>query len=84
MGRNWQIGPESVRARLLGQGILVQRQRVRASLLRTDPAAAAQRTLSQRLYRRAYHVAGPNSLWHLDGNHKLIRCVSFTLVVFFH
>ncbi|KAA0722271.1 hypothetical protein E1301_Tti014651 [Triplophysa tibetana] len=73
VGRNWQIGPESVRARLLGQGFLVQRRRVRSSLLCTDPAAADQRTMSQRLYRRACHVAGPNSLWHLDGNHKLIR-----------
>ncbi|CAG8666257.1 581_t:CDS:2, partial [Paraglomus occultum] len=23
--------------------------------------------------RRQYHVSGPNALWHLDGNHKLIR-----------
>lgn len=23
--------------------------------------------------RRVYHVDGPNSLWHVDGHHKLIR-----------
>ena len=23
--------------------------------------------------RRVYSVEGPNSLWHIDGNHKLIR-----------
>ncbi|KAK5861621.1 hypothetical protein PBY51_023003 [Eleginops maclovinus] len=40
---------------------------------RTNPEAAALRAMSQRLHRRAYQVAGPNSLWHLDGNHKLIR-----------
>lgn len=25
------------------------------------------------IQRRGYYVAGPNALWHLDGNHKLIR-----------
>lgn len=25
------------------------------------------------LHRRQYNVLGPNSLWHIDGNHKLIR-----------
>ncbi len=25
------------------------------------------------LHRRKYKVAGPNSLWHIDGNHKLVR-----------
>lgn len=23
--------------------------------------------------RRVYHVDGPNAVWHIDGNHKLIR-----------
>ncbi len=27
------------------------------------------------LSRRQYSVPGPNSLWHIDGNHKLIRSV---------
>ncbi|XP_033971364.1 uncharacterized protein LOC117470659 [Trematomus bernacchii] len=51
----------------------IQRRRVRDSMRRIDPEAAALRAMSQRLHRRAYRVAGPNSLWHLDGNHKLIR-----------
>lgn len=46
---------------------------MRASVIRVDPAGAAQRAMSHRLHRRAYRVAGPNSLWHIDGNHKLIR-----------
>ncbi|XP_032366181.1 uncharacterized protein LOC116684911 [Etheostoma spectabile] len=67
------LGPEAVRAQLRSQGIWVQRCRVRECMRRIDPRAAALRTMSQRLHRRAYRVAGPNSLWHLDGNHKLIR-----------
>lgn len=27
------------------------------------------------LRRRQYFVPGPNSLWHIDGHHKLIRSV---------
>ena len=23
--------------------------------------------------RRSYNVASPNALWHIDGNHKLVR-----------
>ncbi|CAL8275343.1 unnamed protein product [Arctogadus glacialis] len=70
---NDRIGPESVRAQLRAQQINVQRSRVRSSMLRVNPVAAAARTMSQTLQRRAYRVAGPNSLWHIDGNHKLIR-----------
>jgi hypothetical protein len=25
------------------------------------------------LQRRQYHVSGPHALWHIDGNHKLIK-----------
>ena len=77
---NRLIGPEAVRARLISKGMQVQRRRVRESMLRVDPATAAERCLFSRPCRRVYNVAGPNSLWlwkpqadHLDGNHKLIR-----------
>ncbi|KAL1006950.1 hypothetical protein UPYG_G00079560, partial [Umbra pygmaea] len=70
---NDELGPEAVRAQLVGEGIIVQRRRVRQSLIRTNPEGAALRAMSQRLRRRTYQVAGPNSLWHIDGNHKLIR-----------
>ncbi|XP_026064456.1 uncharacterized protein LOC113047310 isoform X2 [Carassius auratus] len=73
VGGNDELGAEAVRARLAGQGIVVQRRRVRQSLIRTNPIGAAQRLTTRRLHRRIYQVAGPNSLWHLDGNHKLIR-----------
>ncbi|CAL8279997.1 unnamed protein product [Merluccius merluccius] len=73
VGVNDQIGPESVRAQLRAQGVRVQRRRVRDSMIRTNPQGAALRAMSQRLQRRTYRVAGPNSLWHIDGNHKLIN-----------
>ncbi|CAI5687745.1 unnamed protein product [Oreochromis niloticus] len=70
---NEQIGPEAVRASLRVRGLRVQRRRVRASMLRMNPGAAALRAVLRRPERRTYQVAGPNSLWHIDGNHKLIR-----------
>lgn len=73
IGANEQMGARSVWSALRATGIRVQRDRVRESLIRVSPAGAAQRALSHRLHRRTYRVAGPNSLWHLDGNHKLIR-----------
>ena len=42
------------------------------SLIRIDEAAVAMRW-SQVIRRRVYQVPGPNALWHIDGNHKLIR-----------
>uniref|UniRef100_A0A669C4E2 Integrase catalytic domain-containing protein n=1 Tax=Oreochromis niloticus TaxID=8128 RepID=A0A669C4E2_ORENI len=70
---NEQTGPEAVRASLRVRGLRVQRRRVRASMLRMNPGAAALRAVLRRPERRTYQVAGPNSLWHIDGNHKLIR-----------
>ena len=59
---------------LLGQGIRVQWSRVRSSLWRTDPSGILLRTSQLNIVnRRHYSVPGPRSLWHLDGNHKLIR-----------
>lgn len=53
-------------------GLRVQNRRVRASLNRVDNLGATlhkQRSIK----RRTYRVKCPNSLWHLDGHHKLIR-----------
>jgi hypothetical protein len=66
------VGPNAVRARLLGQGVHVQRWRVRNSVQRINPDGCVLRSCSS-IARRTYTVAGPNSLWHIDGNHKLIR-----------
>ena len=52
--------------------IRTQRHRIRKSLARIDPKISRLRwaiTIS----RRAYSVPGPNSLWHIDGHHSLVR-----------
>ena len=71
-----QAYPTSGQRMLVGHlrslGLRVPRQRARESLLRVDPHGVALRH-RQALHRRQYSVAGPNSLWHVDGYHKLIR-----------
>lgn len=68
--------PESGLRYLIGflrrHGLRIQNRRVRASMKRVDQLGKTLR--SQRsIRRRTYHVKRPNSLWHLDGHHKLIR-----------
>ena len=53
-------------------GIVLPRSRVRASIHRVDPINTAIRR-SVTIRRRVYSVEGPNSLWHIDGHHKLIK-----------
>ncbi|KAA0706662.1 hypothetical protein E1301_Tti014012 [Triplophysa tibetana] len=65
-------GSEIMRALLRAEGLLVTRQRVRLTLANIDPAAAARRW-SSAVARRTYYVPYPNSLWHIDGNMRLIR-----------
>ena len=65
-------GEKSVTSRLRSYGIRVQRQRIRDSLERVDPDGVVNR-MRHVLHRRSYTVRSPNSLWHLDGYHKLIR-----------
>jgi len=49
-------------------------QRVQESMRRVDPGGILVRTLQLNpRRRRRYSVPAPNSLWHIDGNHKLIR-----------
>ena len=61
-----------MQAHLLRVGVRVPRQKLRSAIHRVDPTnTALRRTTTVR--RRIYQVEGPNSVWHLDGNHKLIR-----------
>ena len=53
-------------------GLRVQRDRIRASISRVDPSNVHLRWAVV-VSRRTYSVAGPNSLWHLDGHHSLIN-----------
>ncbi len=77
MRGNQSIGPNAVKARLLSAGLKVPRERVRSAMQRIDPLGCAQRSAvsNNRLNRRKYSVAAPLSMWHIDGNHKLIRYV---------
>ena len=54
------------------KNIHVPRSRIRSSIRRVDPHGIQQRKLTT-IQRRTYHVEGPNYVWHMDGNHKLIR-----------
>ena len=60
-GRNLTAG------HFAAQGYRVSREQLRESYQRVQggPAIVGQR----RITRREYHVAGPNSLWHHDGQH---------------
>ena len=65
-------GQKTLAGYLSSHGYHIQRWRIRESLLRVDPWGVEQRTRNI-LYHQQYRVRGPNSLWHIDGNHKLIR-----------
>ncbi len=62
-------------AHLLQEGHRVPHHRVRETLRRIDPEGVAVRWAST-VRRRTYSVPSPLSLWHIDGNHKLIRLVN--------
>ena len=65
-------GERSFHGYLQLMGLRVLRCRVRNSLQAVNPRGV--RSLFRRaLHRRVYSVPMPNSLWHIDGHHKLIR-----------
>ena len=65
-------GERTLHGFLRSNGLRVQRAKIRQSLLRLDPTGVQSR-FRQVLHRRQYSVPMPNSLWHIDGNHKLIK-----------
>ena len=66
------IGQGYVGGYLRSIGLRVQRRRIRESMARIDPHNTALRW-GIAISRRKYQVPWPNSLWHLDGHHALIR-----------
>ena len=61
---------------LLSRGIKVQQERIRGSMCRVDPVGVLIRSLElSTVNRTRYQVYAPLALWHIDGNHKLIRYV---------
>ena len=75
-GQHPGVGIRMLTGHLKSQGLNVQRERVRQSLLRTDPSGVLQRWRDS-IRRRIYSVPFPLALWHIDGNHKLIRYVVY-------
>jgi len=65
-------GEKSIHGHLFSAGIKLQRWRIRESLHRVCPLTVKER-FRQAIRRREYRVPYPNSLWHIDGYHKLIR-----------
>ena len=65
-------GEVMVRGHLQSQGIVVQRKRLRETLKEVDPVGTQERK-RLKIKRRVYSVPCPNYIWHIDGNHKLIR-----------
>ena len=70
------ITPSIGQTRMLGalksRGIRVQRSRVRVLMSELDPVGTALRWRGA-IFRRNYSVRCANALWHVDGNHKMIR-----------
>ena len=67
-----EIGQSMLRGVLNARGVYVSMVRLHDCLSEMDPASAALRWASL-IHRRVYSVPHPNALWHLDGNHKIIR-----------
>ncbi|XP_055958592.1 uncharacterized protein LOC130013971 [Patella vulgata] len=73
------IGYRSIKGHLHSKGHIIQEYRVRESMIRVDIEGVLYRRLTLNpVRRRRYSVRAPNSLWHIDGYHKLI---SWHLVV---
>ena len=66
------VGETLMKGFLLNRGIRIQRERIRSTLHRVDAGGVGDRR-RRTLHRRQYIVPGANSMWHIDGHHKLIR-----------
>ncbi len=71
-------GGKMMEGHLRSRDIIIQQTRIRESLRRVDPDGTAMRFRS-RIRRRVYDVKSPQELWHIDGNHKLIKLRSVTV-----
>ncbi|KAK3088459.1 hypothetical protein FSP39_019451 [Pinctada imbricata] len=67
-----RCGESFLRIMLKRNGISIPRWRLRDSIKRVDENGSQERRRG-RLHRRIYNVEGPNYLWHIDTNHKLVR-----------
>ena len=66
------FGLRMMKGYLQSKGVHVQRKRIRYSFLQIDPIGLMQRW-KMAIKRWTYNVKYPLSLWHIDGNHRLIK-----------
>lgn len=67
-------GIRNMKGHLRSRNLRVKWEDVRSSLWRVDPEGILNRSISLTIInRRTYSVPGPLALWHVDGNHKLVR-----------
>ena len=66
------MGEVMIMGHLRSRHINVQRHRVRLVLEQIDPEGIWKRR-SRPIQHRTYELPCPNYMWHIDGNHKLIR-----------
>ena len=69
------IGQTMLKGMLESRGVNISTTRLRECLSEVDPVNTALRW-SLPISRRVYSVSCANALWHIDGNHKLIRLVN--------
>ena len=62
-------GQVMLQGHMISLELRIPRERLRQSLQRVG----LRNSLTPVITRRTYSVSGPNALWHLDGNHKMIR-----------
>ena len=65
-------GSKQMAGHLLARGFRIQQSRIREAQRRVDPEGVVMRQLTV-TRRRQYSEPAPLSLYHIDGNHKLIR-----------
>ncbi|KAE8219504.1 hypothetical protein CF326_g8944 [Tilletia indica] len=68
----FEAGERGMRGALRTVGVQVSRERLRQALQSVDPHRLQARW-AKTIRRRDYYVPFVNSLWHIDGHHKLIR-----------
>ena len=74
ISENPQMGYQRMAGYLKVCDIIVPEKRLGETMRTVDPEGVLLRSLQLKVIsRRKYKVKGTNSLWHIDGNHKLIR-----------
>ena len=64
-----QAGQVMLQGHMISLDLHVPRERLRQSLQRIG----SRNSMAPAITRRVYSVSGPNALWHVDGNMKMIR-----------